>query len=250
MTIQQFFDNNPRVAVAFSGGVDSTVLLVLAKKCGVTVKAYYVSSAFQPAFEVEDAKAIADSLNVPLSVIEADILSDSTVAANPADRCYYCKKALFSAIHSRAAQDGYTVILEGTNATDIIADRPGYRALQELGILSPLRECGYTKAHIRALAREHNLPVADKPSYACLATRIPTGTTITPALLHKTEQAENVLREAGFRNFRIRYEGGAARLELGRREMAMLLADREQFVPLLQPYYTKVTLDLQERADE
>lgn len=250
MDIQSFFQQNKRVAVAFSGGVDSAVLLLLATRYADVVKAYYVKTPFQPAFELEDAQALADSLHVPLTVLTIELLSDKAITVNPADRCYYCKKRLFTRIRQQAAQDGLTMIIEGTNASDDIGDRPGFRALQELSITSPLRDAGYTKSCIRLLARENGLPVADKPSFACLATRIPTGTPLTAALLERTERAENVLREAGFRNFRVRYDHGNARLELGRSEMKMLMADRKRLVQLLQPYYTTITLDLKERPDE
>lgn len=250
MDIKDFFKENNRVAVAFSGGVDSAVLLTLASRYADEVKAYYVKTAFQPVFEVDDARMIAGKLDVPLTVITLDILADKAVAANPVNRCYYCKKKLFEAIQRQAEQDGIRVILEGTNASDDVQDRPGYIALQELGIRSPLREYAYTKKQIREVAQAYGLPVANKPSYACLATRIPAGTAITEALLRKTEQAENVLRDAGFLNFRIRYDNGNARLELCQSDFEKLLKNRSRIVTQLSPYYEHITLDLKERPDE
>lgn len=250
MDIIIFFQQHKRVAVAFSGGVDSAVLLLLARRYAEKVKAYYVRSAFQPQFEYEDARTIAEQLKVEMTVLTADVLSDPAVVKNPPDRCYYCKKRIFETIRRAALRDGFDTVLDGTNASDDLDDRPGFRALQELGVLSPLRACGYTKKMIRDRARENRLPVADKPSYACLATRIPTGTAITLPLLKKTEVAENALREAGFRNFRVRYCRGAAKLELGRREWELLLNNRDTVLSLLSPYYDDIYLDVRERADE
>ena len=248
--IQQFFRQYPKVAVAFSGGVDSAVLLLLAKRYAKAVKAYYVASQFQPAFEKEDALQVARQLGVETEVLTADVLARAEIAANPADRCYYCKKMLFHAILNAAQEAGFSVVAEGTNASDDVAERPGYRALQEAGVLSPLRACGLTKADIRRIAEQNRLPVAHKPSYACLATRIPTGTRITPVLLQTTETAENALRGMGFQNFRIRYRGGAAKLELGKNEKKLWTDNRAQIKKLLLNYYTDVVCEQKERADE
>lgn len=250
MEISEIFTPDSRVAVAFSGGVDSSVLLLLAKKYAGRVKAYFVRSAFQPDFEADDAVKVAEMLSVELETLTVDVLSDCEVTANPADRCYYCKKRIFSEILRAAQRDGFGTVAEGTNASDDISDRPGYKALQQLGIRSPLRDCGYTKAQIRQLARENSLPVADKPSYACLATRIPTGERITAELLKKTEAAETVLREAGFKNFRVRYLDNKAKLELGRGEFELLNEKRNEIFTRLSEYYDGVYLDLKERADE
>ena len=250
MEIEQFFRQYPKVAVAFSGGVDSAVLLLLAVRYAKAVKAYYVASQFQPAFEKEDALQVARQLGVELEVLAADVLAQPLIAANPADRCYYCKRKIFSAIVSAAREAGFPAVAEGTNASDDVGERPGYRALQEAGVLSPLRACGLTKADIRRIAEQNRLPVAHKPSYACLATRIPTGTEITPALLQTTEAAENALRGLGFQNFRIRYRGGAARLELGRKEKALWDANQAQIKKLLLRYYTDILCEQKERADE
>ncbi|MBQ5995204.1 MAG: ATP-dependent sacrificial sulfur transferase LarE [Clostridia bacterium] len=250
MEIQDFFKEHKSVAVAFSGGVDSAVLLMLALRCAERVKAYFVKSPFQPAFELEDAKKTAELLGAPLEVLCADVLSDPTVRSNPKDRCYYCKKRIFGIISEKAHSDGFDTLLDGTNASDDETDRPGVRALRELGVLSPLRECGLDKAYIRKLAAENGLPVFDKPSYACLATRIPYGTPISEEVLLKTENAEGLLMREGFRNFRIRYADGSARLELGKAEFTILQEKREKIYEMLIKSYDNVYLDLKERTDE
>ena len=190
MTLQAFFKENPSVAIAFSGGVDSAYLLYAAKRYARQVKAYYVQTAFQPQFEREDARRMAAQLDVPLQILPVEILSVDTVAENPADRCYHCKKALFYKIMAAAKADGFSVLLDGTNASDDASDRPGMRALAELSVRSPLRECGLTKDQIRRLSKEAGLFTHEKPAYACLATRIPTGERITPEKLFRTEAAE------------------------------------------------------------
>ena len=248
--LKTFFGQHGNVAVAFSGGVDSSVLLLFAVKYAKRVKAYFVKSQFQPQFELDDAKEIAEKLGVDLKVINADVLSDKVIAANPENRCYYCKRRVFSAILSAAESDGFDTVLDGTNATDDIADRPGFKALQEMKVLSPLKECGISKKEIRAVAKENGLLVADKPSYACLATRIPCGTVITNELLSTTEKAENELMALGFKNFRVRYENGAAKLELGKKEHELLKEKRENVFAALSNYYNEIRIDLKERADE
>ena len=193
MLIQDFFKENPICAVAFSGGVDSACLLWAAAAYGSRTAAYFVKTPFQPAFELEDARETAGRLGAELRVLEADILSVPEVAANPTDRCYYCKRALFARILEESARDGFPMVLDGCNASDDASDRPGMRALRELGVRSPLRECGIDKAGVRRLARQAGLPVWDKPSYACLATRVPAGTPITPDALDRIARGEAFL---------------------------------------------------------
>ena len=191
MTLSAFFQENPKAALAFSGGVDSAYLLYAAKHYGAQVCAYYVKTPFQPQFEYDEAVQLAKELDVPMVTLELDILADTVIAANPRNRCYFCKKRLFTAILEQAEKDGFSLLLDGTNASDDISDRPGMQALQELQVRSPLQECGLTKDAIRNLSRQAGLFTHDKPSYACLATRIPTGTAITGLLLAKAEKAKN-----------------------------------------------------------
>ena len=154
MTLQEFFQTHPRAALAFSGGADSAYLLWAGRTWGEDVRPYYVSTPFQPAWELADARRLASELGAPLTVVELDVLACPQVAANPENRCYHCKQALFSALWQRVRADGYSLLLDGTNASDDAADRPGMKALRELEVRSPLRACGVTKAQVRALSRQ------------------------------------------------------------------------------------------------
>ena len=235
------------MAVAFSGGVDSAYLLYAAKKYAARVKAYYVSTAFQPAFELEDARRLAGELGADMQVLNVDVLSCAAVTANPPDRCYHCKNTLFRVILQAAGDDGFPALLDGTNASDDAGDRPGMRALRELQVLSPLRACGLTKPEIRRLSREAGLFTWDKPAYACLATRIRSGEQITAEKLKKTENAEQFLFHLGFRDFRVRMAGNDARLELRESDLPLLLENREKILTELGREYDRVLLNLEVR---
>ena len=247
MTLTEFFHENQKAAIAFSGGVDSAYLLYAALQSGADVRAYYVKSAFQPQFELDDARRLAETLSADMRVLDVDILADETVAANPPDRCYHCKRRIFSAIASAAAADGYTLLLDGTNASDDAGDRPGMRALRELSVRSPLRECGLTKPEIRRLSREAGLFTWDKPAYACLATRVPAGERLTAEKLENTERAEDFLFSLGFTDFRVRLFSGAARLQLPAEQFPRLLERRAEILSELKKTYSAVVLDLEVR---
>lgn len=247
MTLNEFFKQHPRAAMGFSGGVDSSYLLWAAVHAGADVRPYFIKTAFQPAFELEDALRLGRELGVEITVIEADILSDDAVAANPADRCYHCKTALFGLVRGRAAADGYDLLIDGTNASDDAGDRPGMRALKELEVRSPLRECGLTKPEIRRLSKEAGLFTWDKPAYACLATRVPAGQRLTAELLSRVERAENTLFDLGFTDFRVRVYHGAARIQVKPEQLALALERREDVLARLLPDFEAVLLDLKTR---
>lgn len=248
MELSEFFARNPKTALAFSGGVDSSFLLYAGMRYGKEIKAYYVRTAFQPEFEYQDALRLAASLGAQLEVITPDVLSQPQVTANPANRCYYCKQVIFSSILEHARNDGFSVLLDGTNASDAEGDRPGMRALRELSVRSPLRECGLTKARIRELSREAGLFTWDKPAYACLATRIPTGMEITKENLARTEWAETRLTTLGFRDFRVRTtREEQAKLQLREEDFPRLLQNREAIAGELKQRYRGVLLDLEAR---
>ena len=245
MELQEFFEQNPEVAIAFSGGVDSSYLLYAAKKYAEKVTAYYVNAAFQPQFELEDAGRLAGDVGCEMKIIDADILKEERVAENPADRCYFCKICIFTKILEAAEADGYKILLDGTNASDDAGDRPGMRALKELEVRSPLRECGLTKSRIRELSKEAGLFTWNKPAYACLATRIKTGERITAEKLENIEKAEEELFKMGFRDFRVRTDSGRAKLQIKKDQLDMLMDEREIAVSRLKPYFDEITLDLE-----
>ena len=247
MTLEQFFQENPRCALGFSGGVDSAYLLYAGVKAGADIRPYFIKTVFQPAFELADAQKLAQGLGVEVTVLELDALADPRVAANPADRCYYCKQNLFRTLKERAIADGYPVLLDGTNASDDAGDRPGMRALAELSVRSPLRECGLTKAEIRARSREAGLFTWDKPAYACLATRVPAGEAITAGVLARVEGAEDALFRLGYTDFRVRVFHSAARLQLPRGQMERAVREAETIQAALKPYFTPILLDLEGR---
>lgn len=247
MNLNEFFQSIPRAAAAFSGGTDSAFLLWAAKHYGCDIHAYYVKTVFQPAFELEDAKRLAKELDVPMTIIETDILAVEKARENGPDRCYHCKKALFLALREQAERDGFPVLLDGTNASDDANDRPGMLALRELNIRSPLQECGISKEEVRRMSREAGLFTWNKPAYACLATRIPTGTAIRRSDLERTEAAESRLAALGFTDFRVRISGENARLQVTEDQTALVLEKRADILEALKPYFTGVLLDMEPR---
>ena len=248
MELSDFFRENPRAALAFSGGTDSAYLLYEALQCGAEVRPYYVKTPFQPRFELDDALRLTKELGTELTVIEYDILNDGLVAANPADRCYHCKKKLFGLLlRERAANDGFSLIIDGTNASDDAGDRPGMRALGALCVRSPLRECGLTKAEIRARSKEAGLFTWNKPAYACLATRVPTGRPIERELLQRVEGAESERVARGFTDFRVRLFHEAARIQLPAAQMAAALERRGDILARLKKYFDTILLDMETR---
>ncbi len=247
MDLSTFFQINNKLAIAFSGGVDSAYLLYTAVKSGADVRAYYVKSAFQPQFELDDALDFASDIGADIKILEADVLSNSKITQNPANRCYYCKQVIFTMIKKTAFEDGFTVLCDGTNASDDADDRPGMRALKELSVRSPLRECGLTKSEIRRLSKEAGLSTWNKPAYACLATRIPAGEVITSEKLQKTERAENYLFSLGFTDFRVRMPGNNAKIQVPINQIEKVLENRENIVTELKKYYSSVLLDLEVR---
>lgn len=248
MTLQDFFKQNKNVALAFSGGVDSAYLFYAATAAGCDIHAYYVKSAFQPQFELEDAKRLALELGAKMTVLELDVLSDSVITDNPANRCYHCKKKIFGTILEAAKKDGYELLIDGNNASDDTSDRPGMKAVQELNVRSPLRECGMTKEKIRRLSKEAGLFTWNKPAYACLATRIPAGEKITAEKLTATELSEKALSDLGFTDFRIRLSGDTAKIQVREEQLDKLLQYRKEILEKLKPYYSAVTADLEVRS--
>lgn len=245
--LADYLSRFPKTAIAFSGGVDSSYLLYAAKSSGVDVHAYYVKSQFQPQFELEDARRLAGELGAGMNEIPLDVLACHTVAANPADRCYHCKRVIFENILKIASADGYTILMDGSNASDNAGDRPGMRALAELKVLSPLRDVGLTKAKVREFSREAGLFTWNKPAYACLATRIPTGTALTAETLQRVEKAEATLAKMHFTDLRVRVLGTAAKLQLPAEQIPLAVQRRKEVMEQLSPWFEDVLLDLRSR---
>ena len=250
MTLSEFFRGCPRAALAFSGGTDSAYLLWAARSAGADVVPYFVSTPFQPAFEGADARRLAEELGVPLRIVPVDVLAAEGVADNPPRRCYFCKKALFTALKARAAEEGYDTVLDGTNASDDADDRPGMAALRELGVLSPLRLCGLTKADVRRESRAAGLFTWNKPSYACLATRFPAGRPITAAELGRVEAGEAALLARGYRNLRLRLRENGVLLQLPADLLPRARAEWKELERLLAPWFARAALDDIPRGEE
>lgn len=237
-----------RVAVAFSSGVDSTFLLYAAKEAlGANALALTASGPIFPKREQEEAETFCAQIGVRQKVLQYDPLSVAGFADNPKNRCYICKRALLGMITRAAAQEQIQYVVEGSNLDDEGDYRPGLVAVQELGILSPLRTCGFTKQEIRIISHELGLPTWDKSSFACLSSRIPYGEEITEDKLAMIERAEALLLAEHFRQFRVRVHGQLARIELLPEDMdRMLDADLRQRIDQTfhEIGFAYVTLDL------
>ncbi len=247
MELAEFFRENNKIAIGFSGGVDSAYLLYAARQSHADVTAYYVKTAFQPEFERQDAKEFAARWKIPLRVISCDILEDDRIKKNPKNRCYYCKMRIFSAIAEAARKDGYRIIADGTNASDDASDRPGMLALSELAVRSPLRECRLTKDNIRKNLRAAGIELWKKPAYACLATRIASGEQITEDKLARTEQAEAYMASLGFLDFRIRCKEDTAKIQIREEQKALFDEYSSNIFTELGKLYQQVMLDSEYR---
>lgn len=235
------------VVIAFSGGVDSSFLAaVAARVLGNAVLAVTATSPLYQQREVEGAVALAAQLGLRHLLLTTQELDNEDFVQNPPDRCYYCKRELFGRLREVARNYGLAYVVDGANADDRHDFRPGTRAAREMGVLSPLQEVGLTKEDIRALARRLGLPVWNKPSMACLASRLPYGERISLPKLTMIGQAEAFLAQLGLSQLRVRHHGALARLEVPVEEIPLLLARRQEIIARLKETgYTYVTVDLE-----
>lgn len=238
------------ILIAFSGGVDSSLLLKLAcesaKKNNTKVYAVTVHTELHPMNDIVIAKEVAKEAGAIHSVINVDELESAGIKNNPVDRCYLCKKYLFSKLKEVAKELNIETILEGTNEDDLHVYRPGIKALGELGIISPLAKAKMTKSDVRQLAGEFGISVANRPSTPCLATRFPYGTSLSYENMQKVERAEDYIRELGLYNVRVRIHDDIARVEVDDNEMDKLMCHRKEIVAHLKELgYEYITLDIE-----
>lgn len=246
--IQEFVNNiaDDGLCIAFSGGVDSTLLLKIAVDTGKRVHAVMFNTQLHPCGEEDEARRLASEIGADITVMEIDEFSNPEILKNPVNRCYICKKMLFSKLKDFARENGYDKIIDGTNADDHKEYRPGIKALAELGIVSPLAELGITKAQIRKYAKELGVTVHNKPSAPCMATRFPYDTELTRAMLDKVEIAENFLKELGMKVCRLRIHGDTARIEVNEADFEAVIKNKEAIIKQFKELDSRyVTLDLE-----
>jgi uncharacterized protein len=244
--LKAIISNTGGAVVAFSGGVDSTFLLKVAHDVlGDKVLAVTANSETYPKRELEEAKAFAKSLGIRHIIIETLELEIAGFADNPPDRCFYCKHELFSKLTEIAKANGIEVVFDGSNYDDRNDHRPGMRAAKELGVVSPLKEAQMTKDDIRELSKEFGLSTWNKPSFACLSSRFPYGTKITPDKLAVIGEAEDFIRDLGFFELRVRHHGDIARIEIGKADLGRIVTFAEQISDKLKTLgFLYVTLEL------
>ena len=236
-----------RVAIGFSGGVDSSFLLKIASEIlGKNAVAVTISSSIHPEKELEKGKKLAKMMNVKHLIINLDIGEIEQFKENPSNRCYHCKKHIFSKIKEAAKKENANHVLDASNYDDLQDYRPGMSALEKLGVISPLIDVKLTKKEIRDLSKKINLDTWNKPSFACLASRFPYGINITKKRLMMVEKAENFIQSLGVKQFRVRYHTETARIEVPKNDFQTILKHTEEIVKQFKELEFKyITLDIE-----
>ncbi len=246
--MERYTENN--IVIAFSGGIDSSLLLKLAcdraRMNGSKVYAVTIHTKLHPMNDLEIAKSVAKEMGAIHKVIHVDELKEADIENNPIDRCYRCKKHLFTVIKAFAENLHAEYIADGTNYDDLGQYRPGIKALKELGVISPLADNEFTKAEVREFAKEFNISVANRPSAPCMATRFPYNTPLSYEIMEKIEVAEDFIRNLGFYNVRLRVHGDIARIEIDSKDFELFMQKQEVITrKLIGLNFKYVTLDLQ-----
>ncbi len=246
--IDRLTDND--LVIAFSGGIDSSLLLRLAtlkaKEKGTKVFAVTIHTQLHPMNDLEIAKRVAEEMGAIHKVIHVDELNEADIENNPVDRCYRCKKHLFTSLLELVKEYGASYLIDGTNFDDLNQYRPGIKALKELGVESPLAKNEFTKSEIRTYAAEFNISVAQRPSAPCLATRFPYNTKISYEIMRNIEVAEEYIRDLGFYNVRVRVHNDIARLEVDKKDFIKFMEINEQVIDKMKELgFVYITLDLE-----